>query len=212
MLVIKAGFEHGRRFCYFPTPLEPSPCDSPPLHPGKLSAWTAANKNSPVRGKWGPASARRSWWGDTSLCISSRPPTPCTPQPPPTPTTSSASSASEENTATQRGEASWKWTWRRRKRGDQKWKCKDRRGGEGKVRQQEEPASPLVMSLVTSGIKTPPTFRAATVISVKWFIPKCFGLRACKANHLDLQMKHFAQHTSWDELSSINNCILESHV
>lgn len=38
MLVIKAGFEHGRRFCYFPTALEPSPCDSPPLHPGKLSA------------------------------------------------------------------------------------------------------------------------------------------------------------------------------
>lgn len=38
MLIIKAGFEHGRRFCYFPTPLEPSPCDSPPLHPGKLSA------------------------------------------------------------------------------------------------------------------------------------------------------------------------------
>lgn len=133
--------------------------------------------------------------------------------PPPTPTTSSASSASEENTATQRGEASWKWTWRRMKRGDQKWKCKDRRGGEGReggeVRQQEEPA---VMSLVTSGIKTPPTFRAATVISVKWFIPKCFGLCACKANHSDLQMKHFAQHTIWDELSSINNCILKSHV
>lgn len=38
----------------------------------------------------------------------------------------------------------------------------EREGGE--VRQQEEPA---VMSLVTSGIKTPPTFRAATVISVK---------------------------------------------
>lgn len=38
MLIFKAGFEHGRRVCYFPTPLEPSPCDSPPLHPGKLSA------------------------------------------------------------------------------------------------------------------------------------------------------------------------------
>lgn len=76
MLIIKAGFEHGRRFCYFPTPLEPSPCDSPPLHPGKLSAWAAANKNSPVRGMWGPASAPLLWWGDTSLCISSSPPKP----------------------------------------------------------------------------------------------------------------------------------------
>ena len=74
MLIIKAGFEHGRCFCYFPTPLEPSPCDSPPLHPGKLSAWAAANKNSPVRGKWGPASAPLLWWEDTSLCISSSPP------------------------------------------------------------------------------------------------------------------------------------------
>lgn len=74
MLIIKAGFEHGRRSCYFPTPLEPSPCDSPPLHPSKLSAWVAANKNSPVRGKWGPASAPLLWWGDTSLCISSSPP------------------------------------------------------------------------------------------------------------------------------------------
>lgn len=74
MLIIKAGFEHGRCFCYFPTPLEPSPCDSPLLHPCKLSAWATANKNSPVRGKRGPAWAPLLWWGDTSLCISSNPP------------------------------------------------------------------------------------------------------------------------------------------
>lgn len=71
MLIIKTGFKHGRCFCYFPTPLEPSPCDSPPLHPGKLFAWTAANKNSPVRGMWGPAPAPLLRWEDTSLCISS---------------------------------------------------------------------------------------------------------------------------------------------
>lgn len=76
MHIIKAEFEDGRRFYYFPTPLEPTPCDSPPLHPGKLSAWAVANKNSSVRGKWGPASAPLLWWGDTSLCIISSPPNP----------------------------------------------------------------------------------------------------------------------------------------
>ena len=74
MLIIKAGFEHRRRFYYFPTPLEPSPCDNPPLHPCKLSAWAKANKNSPVRGKRGPATAPLFWWGDTSLCINCIPP------------------------------------------------------------------------------------------------------------------------------------------
>lgn len=39
------------------------------------------------------------------------------------------------------------------------------RGGEGEA--TGGTSVPLVMSLVTSGIKTPPTFRAATVISVK---------------------------------------------
>lgn len=33
----------------FPTPLEPTPCDSPALHPGELSAWAPANKNSAAR-------------------------------------------------------------------------------------------------------------------------------------------------------------------
>lgn len=42
---------------FFPTPLEPTPCDSPPLHPSKLFAWVPANKNSPVRAKRGPAAA-----------------------------------------------------------------------------------------------------------------------------------------------------------
>lgn len=212
MLVIKAGFEHGRRFCYFPTPLEPSPCDSPPLHPGKLSAWTAANKNSPVRGKWGPASARRSWWGDTSLCISSRPPHPMHSTTPPHPDhiICIICKWGEHGHSAGRGQLEMNVAEKEERGSEVEVQRQEGRGGEGEA--TGGTSVPLVMSLVTSGIKTPPTFRAATVISVKWFIPKCFGLCACKANHLDLQMKHFAQHTSWDELSSINNCILESHV
>lgn len=212
MLVIKAGFEHGRRFCYFPTPLEPSPCDSPPLHPGKLSAWTAANKNSPVRGKWGPASARRSWWGDTSLCIRSSPPAPCTPHPPaPNHIICIICKWGEHGHSAGRGQLEMNVAEKEERGSEVEVQRQEGRGETegGEVRQQEEPA---VMSLVTSGIKTQPTFRAATVISVKWFIPKCFGLCACKANHSDLQMKHLAHHTIWDELSSINNCILKSHV
>lgn len=142
MLVIKAGFEHGRRFCYFPTPLEPSPCDSPPLHPGKLSAWTAANKNSPVRGKWGPASARRSWWGDTSLCISSRPPRPTrSTTPPPRPhhlhhlqVRRTRPLSRERPVGNERGGEG--------REGIRSGSAKTGGEGRGKVRQQEEPASP----------------------------------------------------------------------
>lgn len=154
MFIIKAGFEHGRCFCYFPTPLEPSPCDSPPLHPGKLSAWTAANKNSPVRGKWGPASAPRLWWGDTSLCISSSPPNHiiCI-----------ICKWGEQDHSVGRGQL--RWTWQKENKGDQKgrWKgrkCRgeerrgERRGGECWVlRQQEAPVSPRWSHCWWEGLK-----------------------------------------------------------
>lgn len=177
MLVIKAGFEHGRRFCYFPTPLEPSPCDSPPLHPGKLSAWTAANKNSPVRGKWGPASARRSWWGDTSLCISSsRPPPPL------------AHHLQVRRTWPLSGERPVEVNVAEEEVRRSEVEASERTGGgrgrEEEVRQQEEAATRWwwchwwragLKHLTTSG---------------KWFLPKCFGLCVCLANHW---VKDFAQ-------------------
>lgn len=37
----------------FPTPLEPTPCDSPPLHPSELSTRAPMNKNSPARAQPG---------------------------------------------------------------------------------------------------------------------------------------------------------------
>lgn len=126
--------------------------------------------------------------GETRHFVSAPAPAPPRPGPPTPLTASSASSASAENMATQRGEAGLKWRWRRGKReGDQKWRCKDGRvkvvvwrGG-----QQEEPAPLEWCHRWRLGLKHRQDFKAATVISVKWFIPTCFGLCGCKANHSD---------------------------